>query len=893
MALVKRYCLLFATFFCFNIAIQAQSGTCGNLKWSYYPSTKILIINGKGKMKDFKGLENTPPWWNLDFTSVTIAEGVTSIGDYAFYLHHDLTSVNIPNSVKSIGECAFSCCYGLTSVSIPENVKKIKTDAFSDVCDIRYSGKIKDAPWDARSINGYVDGYMVYKDATKTELLACSAAASGSIVIPNSVTVIGKRAFANCKKLTSVVIPDSVKEIGRSAFWDCVNLASVEIPAGITSIGYSAFWGVPHIAYRGAAMPRSYDDANWGARYKNGYVDGDMVYKDATKTELIVCSTEASGDIVIPNSVIVIGEEAFYNCNKLTSVFIPNSVTTIGERAFRNYKNLTINYQKGLNLTELKDAIDPTAKLVAMESAPAETTPMQPPLLALVKGSLEFLDVSKNNCINADEQNSISFKITNNGKGTAKACKVFTTMRGNSSGISVEPIQLPAIAPGATYSVSLPVQSSINTQNGSVAFNIEVSEPNGWGIAPFELIVSTRAYNPPFVQVVDYAVSSSSGKIRKMEPFTLTFNLQNTQYGDASDVHVKINLPNNVFMMDGDCDFVFPQLKSGEAKTIKVILAANNNFVHSELPVNIEVHEKYGKFAQGKQLPLALNQSATNSITVTAKDEPQQERNAIQLATIGSTVDKNIPQGKHKDEKAFAVIIANENYQQVASVPFALNDGNVFRQYCENTLGIPSDNIHYVLDATGNNIRQQVNWLQQVISAYNGEAKVIFYYAGHGVPDERSRTAYLLPVDGSGSDAATGYRLDDLYAALGSLPSRSVTVLLDACFSGSKREDGMLTSARGVAIKAHSGQPIGNMVVFSAATGDETAYPNRKEGHGLFTYFLLKKLQETAGDVTYGELSDYIKQNVSQQSIVLNGKPQTPTVTPSPAVAQDWQFMKL
>ncbi len=141
-------------------------------------------------------------------------------------------------------------------------------------------------------------------------------------------------------------------------------------------------------------------------------------------------------------------------------------------------------------------------------------------------------------------------------------------------------------------------------------------------------------------------------------------------------------------------------------------------------------------------------------------------------------------------------------------------------------------------------------------------------------------------------DITTGYKLDDLYKTLGQLPAKSVTIFLDACFSGSKREDGMLTSARGIAIKVKNGQPVGKMVVFTAATGDETAYPNNTEGHGMFTYYLLKKLQETGGDVTYEELGDYIRQNVSRQSIVLNGKSQTPTVIPS-ADATDWQNWKL
>jgi len=83
------------------------------------------------------------------------------------------------------------------------------------------------------------------------------------------------------------------------------------------------------------------------------------------------------------------------------------------------------------------------------------------------------------------------------------------------------------------------------------------------------------------------------------------------------------------------------------------------------------------------------------------------------------------------------------------------------------------------------------------------------------------------------------------------------------------------------------------MVVFSAAQGDETAFPHREKEHGLFTYFLLKKLQETKGDVTLGELSDYITTNVRQQSILINRKSQTPSVTPAPAITNTWRNKKL
>ena len=259
----------------------------------------------------------------------------------------------------------------------------------------------------------------------------------------------------------------------------------------------------------------------------------------------------------------------------------------------------------------------------------------------------------------------------------------------------------------------------------------------------------------------------------------------------------------------------------------------------------------------------------------------------------GGDVDFDIPIADNVSNHTFAVIISNEKYQMEKSVQYAENDGKAFTEYCKKTLGLPEKNVRFITNATLNNIKHEIKWLQDVITVYNGDAKIIFYYAGHGIPDEQNKSAYLLPIDGYGSDVTTGYALEDLYKALGSLPSKSVTVFLDACFSGAKRDGDMLASARGVAIKVKQNNPTGNMVVFTAAQGDETAYPYKEEGHGLFTYYLLKKLQETKGDVTLGELGDYIKTQVERQSIVTNGKLQSPAILSASSIGNSWKEWKL
>lgn len=265
----------------------------------------------------------------------------------------------------------------------------------------------------------------------------------------------------------------------------------------------------------------------------------------------------------------------------------------------------------------------------------------------------------------------------------------------------------------------------------------------------------------------------------------------------------------------------------------------------------------------------------------------------VQAGTPVSDVDRNIPECRQDNDRTFAVIISNENYSMVAGVPMALNDGKAFSQYCKKTLGLPDHNVRLYQDASFGVMIRAMRDIKDIAAAYNGQIQVIFYYAGHGIPNEATKDAFLLPVDADGTQTEGCYSLNRLYRELNDLNAQSVLVFLDACFSGANRDGGMLASARGVALKAKPEAPKGNMVIFSAASNDETAFPYKEKGHGLFTYFLLKKLQESKGDVSLKDLGDYIIRNVKQQSVVVNRKVQTPTVTASATLMQNWQQMKM
>lgn len=268
-------------------------------------------------------------------------------------------------------------------------------------------------------------------------------------------------------------------------------------------------------------------------------------------------------------------------------------------------------------------------------------------------------------------------------------------------------------------------------------------------------------------------------------------------------------------------------------------------------------------------------------------------QNTSPKKTIDNTIDKNIPQTASMQANTFVIAIGNENYSLVPKVAFANNDMNIFAQYCQKTLGIPMQNIRKYKDATFGSMLSALNDIKEIADAYNGDMNVIFYYAGHGIPNEKDQTAYLLPTDADGKSTEVCFPLARLYKELGELNAKSVIVFMDACFSGAQRGNGMLASARGVAIKAKEQKPMGKLIVLTAASGEETAYPYNEKGHGMFTYFLLKKLNESKGDCSLGELAEYIKTNVKRQSIVTNRKSQTPTTIFSDAVKDEWMGYKL
>lgn len=261
-------------------------------------------------------------------------------------------------------------------------------------------------------------------------------------------------------------------------------------------------------------------------------------------------------------------------------------------------------------------------------------------------------------------------------------------------------------------------------------------------------------------------------------------------------------------------------------------------------------------------------------------------------------VDQNIPDLGIQHPMRFALIIGNEDYSShqldlssEANVAYAKNDAETFRKYARLTLGVPEQNIIFLLDGTTGQMRQAIQKLHLILKNTQGKAEAFVYFAGHGMPDEITRDAYLMPVDVSGKQPTDGISLRQIYQKFSEYPAQHVTLFLDACFSGGARNQGML-AARAVKVVPRQEAVPGNLIVFAATSGEQSALPVDQKKHGIFTYHLLKKLQESRASISYKEMFDYLNTEVALQSVLLNNKEQNPQIMPGIDIITQWERLR-
>ena len=523
---------------------------------------------------------------------------------------------------------------------------------------------------------------------------------------------------------------------------------------------------------------------------------------------------------------------------------------------------------------------------------------IEPPLLEFVEAPI-FVDADGNKAINANENCSILFKLKNTGKGDALNLNASLKATGTTTGITIKSKQsmLKVDKLGGIRSYELPISSDINTVDGTVELTLEVEEPNGFGTEKVTLQVNTRKFLAPDVKVVDYVIFSGAAGSTNLElkkPFSLQLLVQNLGQGIAKEVTVNVKVPENVYMTNGDAFVKFDKLAPGEKKSIEYEMIMNSKYSGSTLPIEVTLSETNKRFAENWDNSFNLNQAlAQQKIVIQSGAE---EKVAIVAASLRSDVDKDIPKGLTMNPKKYALIIGCEDYAKYqtgldkeVNVDFAANDARVFAEYAEKTLGFPKDQIYLLVDPTSSQIKQNIEKLQKAIEIEKGKAEVLFYYSGHGLPDENTKEPFLIPVDVNGNNPQEGISIVDLYSKLAKFPTLKATVVLDACFSGGARNKELL-ALKGIKVKPKMDAVQGNLVVFSSSKGTESSAVFNEKQHGYFTYFLLKNLKEYAGTRTFNELFIDVNYQVSKEVLKI-GKTQTPEVMPGIEIGEGWKTL--
>lgn len=260
-----------------------------------------------------------------NLTSVTLPDGVQSIGEYAF-VYTGLTSITIPDSVKLIGSSAFAGCEGLTQVSIPASVLRLGSSAGNEYTVFSGCKNLSEISVDPNIVEySSQDGVLFNKE--KSRLIWCPPAKT-EYIIPDGVADIGAYAFSGSSNLSSITIPDSVTSIGRSAFASCSGLTDVVIPASVTSVDVGAFencTGLVNAALYGGswALRGTFDGCS---NLKTVNIAGDVERLDAP---FVGCANLT--EVSLPAALTRIGANTFANCLKLQKITYAGTETQWGQ----------------------------------------------------------------------------------------------------------------------------------------------------------------------------------------------------------------------------------------------------------------------------------------------------------------------------------------------------------------------------------------------------------------------------------------------------------------------------------------------------------------------------------------------------------------------------------
>lgn len=306
------------------------AGKCGdNLTWSL-SSDGTLTISGTGDMYDFGYNEYPCPWRKYEndlstqITRVVIENGVTSIGNRAFYQLTNLADVVIPEGITRIGNEAFSMCSSLPEVALPSSLSSLGTQTFafcSALTGIDFPSAITEIPYgtlESCTSLQYADLPNNLSTISSRAFFECTSLAG--IVFPDSLVKIGELAFSTCCSLRTIVIPSNVAEISNYTFAHCEKLTKIVLPDSVTAIGSHAFSGCASL--EAVTLP-----------------------SELTNLGNAAFSYCPLFFVSLPSSLVSIPSEAFAACHQLKSIYIPISISFIHQSAFADTRLADVYYE--------------------------------------------------------------------------------------------------------------------------------------------------------------------------------------------------------------------------------------------------------------------------------------------------------------------------------------------------------------------------------------------------------------------------------------------------------------------------------------------------------------------------------------------------------------------
>jgi hypothetical protein len=522
--------------------------------------------------------------------------------------------------------------------------------------------------------------------------------------------------------------------------------------------------------------------------------------------------------------------------------------------------------------------------------------------------SMSFNDDNNNGILEADENAVLQLNIHNDGKGPAQGLVVRVNDNKYDPAFKIEDgVKIPFLNPGKSIEVNIPIAAGRERKTAEHKLEIKVTEHFGYDMDPAFLLLNTFKFQEPELvfsglEIQDVgegtAAITEDGQVQPGELVKVKVVVQNIGQNVSKNTRYEVKSSDrNVYI--GENTGNLGDIGVGEVKEFWLTLSPNKRVETSgQLPVSLTLENDFNRGEiTAMALPLSLNQPPpeTEILTVEADVESlakQVARFEYSSNKISANVGKVInidqaPPSKTVRPNAVAVLMGIEDYRNFAPAPYAVNDVTTFKDYCKNVLGINQVFSYTDNEISGfffeNTFNPDYGELQKAV--VKGQTEVFVFYSGHGFPSKNGENVFLFPADGRlEALEMQGYNLNKFYNNLNALGAKSVTVFIDACFSGVSRttesyDTENLVSMRGVRIKPKVENPWetnSNFSVFTSSAFEETSLGFDPSETGLFTYYLCAGLQGKAdanGDkkITTGELAAYISENVKATSQKIRG----------------------